>query len=285
MLVAMLIPRIAAAAENMPGMAHRLREADMDSGIIKGQVIQKDKSPLRNGSVLLYIKSLGPPPSVDEYLRIPNIIESTDKEGRFSIKVPEGTYFVSALKWAPKSKDVGPPRDGDPIFDLLDDKGQNKEVTVKNGSVVNVGVLPQSGIFSGKSQKFSSGITAVEGIITDSEEKPVEGAIVLAAFQNHLVFASYMTGKDGKFQLRTNDGGEYSLTVTSRYGGGQPSPGDLLIVPEEGADQTRILLKKGERTKGINLKIKKIIVPTPTGSGAMLDGKMKAPPLPIYQNR
>ena len=286
-LTVLLLPLKAAAAETMPVMSHRISEANLDSGIIRGQVFRKDKKPLINGAVLLYAKSLGPPPSADKYLRIPNDMVSTDGEGKFSIKAPEGSYYLSALKWAPKTREVGPPKDGDPLFDLLDDKGQFQEVFVRNGTVVNVGVIGQTAVFNSKDQKFTSGITSVEGIITDLQGKPVEGAIVLGATQNQLSFASYMTGKDGKFQLRTNEGGEYYLTITSRYGGGQPSPGDQLIVPAEESDQKLVVLKKGERTKGIILKAKRLTVPTPneTGTGTLLKDKPMEPLLPIYQKR
>lgn len=259
-LLVLLISTPGTAAEHMGMMRDLSNDADKGMGVITGQVISKDKIPLVNGTVVLYNKAVGPPPSLEDYLKIPNSMGSTDNSGKFSIKVLEGTYYLAALKWAFESKDVGPPKHGDPLYLLRDEKGNFKEVSIKAGSVVDIGIIRQTGNFDKNKERFGKGITAVEGFVIDTEGKPVEGAIVMAAVDNKLLFASYKTGKDGKFLVRTNDGGTYYLKVTNRYGGGRPAEGEQLLVPEEGVEDTPVLLKKGQRVKAPKLKVKKIIM-------------------------
>ena len=107
---------------------------------------------------------------------------------------------------------------------------------------------------------YGKGITAIEGIILDSEGKPVEGAYVFAfvspATVGRPLFTSDPTSKDGRFILRVHDSGTYYLKARSSYGGGPPVPGESIGNYGE-KEPVAVTVDKGDRLSGFVIKMRK----------------------------
>ena len=63
-------------------------------GTLSGKIVIQDKTPMSNGMLLLFNRSLGPPPHPYNYWRVPDMIMATEENGAFSIELPEGTYYL-----------------------------------------------------------------------------------------------------------------------------------------------------------------------------------------------
>lgn len=239
---------------------------------ISGQVMVTKKTPMVNGVVLLYNKNMGPPPHPYKYWRIPDSISSTDKKGKFSLEVPEGTYYLMvAQKQA--SGEIGPPRESEYLYFHGDAKGNAIPITAVAGKKLNLGVLSKSQVWSPKMVPHDKDITAIEGIITDRDGKPVEGTIAFAYFSSNAVgrpaFISDKTSTDGKYQLRVYEGATYYLKVRSVIGGGAPEPGEFQNTTK-GFEPVEVTLKTGQILKDVELKVDRF-------SGKGVNGPEKPP--------
>jgi hypothetical protein len=243
-------------ASEIPGQGN---DSQAKVGIITGQVVIKGKKPLAEGKVFIFDDSLGPPPSREKYWRVPDIIGELDQDGKFFFGIPEGKYYLIAID-KNSIKGFNPPEADGWFYYEADSKGEPKKITVNGGTTTNLDVISTAFPFSRSMVRSDKGITAAEGVVVDMDGKPVEGALVLAfaiaGMQPRPLFVSERTGKDGKFIIRTHDGGNYSLRVRSIYGGGPPETGE--IVGSDGpTDSLPITLKKGEKLKGFILKVKR----------------------------
>lgn len=242
---------IAAQTETVPALP----------ATISGRLLTPSKNPLTTGIVLLYDKSLGPPPSPGKYWRVPDMITGTDNNGYFSIEVPEGTYFLQAAQKKPDGE-IGPPKDREFFYFHGNSKGNPYPLIVAPGSKKNLGKLISYVWLPGMTQR-EKGITAVKGIVTDLEGNPVQGAMVFAHFsdnvQGRATFVSDRTDKNGKFLLRVLEG-TYYLKVRSVIGGGVPEEGEYLNITSE-FTPTMVTLTKKTILTGIVLKVKKFSRP------------------------
>lgn len=228
-------------------------------GIIAGQVVIKGKTPLAEGTILLFDDSFGPPPSREKYWRVPDIIGEMDQDGKFYFGIPEGKYYLIAID-KNSIKGFSPPVVDTWFYYEADSKGEPKKITVNGGTRTNLAVISTAFPFSRKMVRSDKGITAAEGVVIDTDGKAVEGALVLAFaipnMQPRPLFVSERTGKDGKFIIRTHDGGNYSLRVRSIYGGGPPATGEF-VGSNGPIDSLPVTLKKGEKLNGLILKVRK----------------------------
>ncbi|HEY3309034.1 MAG TPA: hypothetical protein VGJ93_11315 [Desulfuromonadaceae bacterium] len=227
---------------------------------ISGRIMIQGKTPMNNGIVFLYDKSMGPPPSPqdNQYWRVPDRINAIDKNGEFSFEVNGGTYYLTAAQKDPESE-MGPPQVDEFNYFHGDAEGNPRPIIVTSGSRVNLGVLIPS-LWSPNTVLRDKGITAIEGIVSDTESKPVKGALVFAYLSKNTtgrpIFISEKTDKNGKFLLRVHDGGTFFLKVRSVYGGGSPEDGEFQNVTKE-FEPLMVALKKDQRLQGINLKVKR----------------------------
>lgn len=227
-----------------------------ETGRLTGTVMTKSGVPLAGGTIYLFSESSGPPPSVTKYWRVPDEAFPIEDTGRFAAKVPEGRYFLGAIK---KSfpEQLGPPQDGDLFFISQDDTGLPHIHAVKKGEQADIGVVREAVPFS-RSSIVKEGITSFEGMVTDADGKPLEGALVFGFLSESMIgrplYVSDRTGKDGRYLLRLAQGGTYYLRVRSHYGGGPPVEGEIMGVYGERAAMS---IKTGESKKNVDIKTSK----------------------------
>jgi hypothetical protein len=229
-----------------------------NGGTIYGQINIPGKTASELALIFLFDAGQGPPPSREKYWRVPDLIETADNNGAFSIDVPAGTYYFIATKRAEESE-MGPPHDGDYFYFNGDAKGNPLPLTVTKGTKLNLGVISGAYPYSRSMLLHDKGITAIEGVVLDPEGKPAEWVVVFASLtattQGRPLFVSERTRKDGKFFLRVHDGGTFYLRVRGLYGAGTPDKGELLS-EVAGEKPTKVTLKNGEKLQGITLKMR-----------------------------
>lgn len=238
-------------------------QGERSAALISGQVMIDDKTPMPYGVVLLYDGRIGPPPALGRYWRVPDLITSLGKEGRFSLEVMAGTYYLQVAQKSPGGE-VGPAVEKEYLYFHGDVDGNALPLVVGGSDRVNLGQL-KAFLWSPDMVKRDKGITSVEGVVVDTEGKPVEKAVVLAYYNpegsGRPVFVSDRTDKKGRYQLRTNDAGTFYLKVRSVVGGGKPSRGEYLNTTKE-FTPVAVTLKKNERVQGVTLKVMKFERPT-----------------------
>jgi len=238
---------------------HTVFGQEIKTGTISGQLMTKGGSPLSGGQAFFFNNASGPPPSADKYWRIPDYVTRIDEQGKFSLNLPEGTYYLGAIKRISGEK-IGPPKEGDYFFASMDDKGLPKSYLVKRGMKNDIGTISEAIPFQKSVSKPGTEITAVEGTILDTEGNPVVGALVFAYTSPTMVgkplFASERTGKDGHYTLRVYDNGNYYLRVRSVYGGGPPAIGEIIGFYGE-KEPIAVSTRKGEKMQGVNILVRR----------------------------
>lgn len=258
MIILILVISAAASLGGESPFSHLNNASVTDGGTIYGLVKIPALKPTDLGLVFLFDAAQGPPPSRDKYWRVPDIIETLDKDGAFSIEVPSGTYYFIATKRDVDSE-MGPPQDGDYFYFNGDSQGNPLPLTIAKGTRLNVGVISGSYPYSRSMLLRDKGVTSIEGVVLNKEGKPVQLALVFAYLtentQGRPLFVSERTGKDGRFILRVHGGGVYYLKVRGLYGAGTPETGELLS-NLDGDQSDVVMLKTEEKLRGITLKVK-----------------------------
>jgi hypothetical protein len=224
---------------------------------ISGKVMIRKTTPMVNGVVFLFNVSMGAPPNPYKYWRVPDLISNVDKDGEFSLTVPEGTYYLIVAQKQPDGE-IGPPKDSAFMYFHVDAEGNPLPLVFTSGTKLNLGVLTTSFEWSPDMIQLDKDITAVEGVVSDMEGKPVERAVVFAYLSENATgrpsFVSDRTDKSGKYLLRVDGGGSYYLKVRSVIGGGKPQEGEFNNVTPE-FDTVKVTLKKDQKLNGVTLKV------------------------------
>lgn len=228
--------------------------AEIKSGGITGKVMISDIEPMANGEISVFNDSTGPPPSSDRYWRIPDKIIKTDKEGKFSVNLAEGTYYIGAIL-RKSGGTLGPPREGDLFLPFHGESSPRKHL-VKSGSITDIGTITGARPFNASTIRTTRGITAIEGKLTDTDGNPVSGALLFAfktpTMKGKPLFISDRTDKEGRYQLRVDSGGRYYLKARNTYGGGVVKPGEITGFHGLGEPKP-VEVTTGSITKDINI--------------------------------
>jgi len=245
------------ADSEAPSIPTQTVSSPVMASTISGKVMIRDNTPMAHGVVLLFNKSMGAPPDPYKYWRVPDLISGTDKAGEFSLKVPEGTYYLMVAQKKPDSE-IGPPNEKEFVYFHGDAEGNPLPLVVTLDTKINLGVLTTSFEWSPELVQREQGITAVEGVVSDMDGKPVEKAVVFAYLTEDTkgkpAFVSDRTDKNGKYLLRVHGGGSYYLKVRSVIGGGKPQEGEFNNVTPE-FEPVMVTLTKDKKLKGIALKV------------------------------
>jgi len=223
------------------------------NGVLYGQFMINDSTPLAHGRLFLYNEAAGP--SVPNAIaRVPDNITLLDNNGRFNFELPPGTYRLSASKM-PDSGPMGPPLEGEPVYFKVDSSGAEVAFTVTSGKKTNAGVISTSRPMI----RNYKGKTLIQGQVIDASGSPVKGAVIYAYLDPGIVDKAYhvseKTAADGKFVLSVNKGGAYYLRVRGEYGGGIPKEGEIIDITAPTA-LTPITVNNGETLSGVIIRVK-----------------------------
>ncbi|OGW45289.1 MAG: hypothetical protein A2078_13930 [Nitrospirae bacterium GWC2_57_9] len=227
---------------------------DDRSGIVMGVIGIKNGGPMMDGTVFFFDQNSGPPPSATKYWRVPTHFFPIDSEARFSAVLPEGTYYFGAIE-RNTGETLGPPQEGDFFFISQDEKGRPRKLTVRKGSMTDLGMVVEAVPFK-RAMLARKGTTSIEGVIRDRQGKPVEGMAVIGfkspTMMGLPVFVSERSDKGGRYLLRVDRGGTYYLRARSNYGPGFPAKGELMGVYKDGKP---VSVKTSTSRKGINIEV------------------------------
>ena len=228
---------------------------EIKTGTISGQIMPGAEIPAKGWVAYFFNAETGPPPDLNKYRRIPDENVPIGDDGRFTIGLVEGVYYIAVVKRL-SGRTVGPPDPGDSFMCPRDDNGIPKSYAVKAGEVIDVGIISGTETFKGLS---TEGVSGIEGVILDSDGKPVNGAAVLAFLTKgelqKPLFVSNLTDNDGKYFIRVAEG-IYYLKVRAGYGGGSPVEGE--IIGDYGENKPdAVTVGKGQVKKGVNIKVVK----------------------------
>jgi hypothetical protein len=145
-------------------------------------------------------------------------------EGKFSIKLLPGSYYLGALIITDPSRGPGPPREGEAFYFARDDKGNLREFTLGTKEVKDVGkvvgALPNT-------FPLAKNLVTIKGTLLKEDNNPFGGGVVLVKTDMNQArpdFVSGRTGADGKFLLKLPADTEYYLLGRERAVG-RPVPG------------------------------------------------------------
>jgi len=239
------------------------QSAQAGVGTLSGKVMIKENTPMANAMVLLYNRSLGPPPHPYKYWRVPDMIMSTEEDGAFSIDLPEGTYYLMIAQKSPDSE-IGPPGKDEFLYYHTDTEGNAAPLTIASGKKLDLGQLSGAFFWTADKVEREKGITSANGVVADASGQPVKNVVVFAYRNSDATgrpsFVSDRTDKNGKFSIRFYDGGNYFLKVRGVIGGGKPRTGEFMNVTRD-FEPVRISLKKDEKLKDVKLQVKMFINP------------------------
>lgn len=143
----------------------------------------------------------------------------TGPDGRFSVEVPPGTYYLTATK----------KRDGEPLGALgAGDRYtffEGNPVTVAAGGKVSVVLQVVEKLREDDVAKTGAlGVTGIRGVVRDENGKPVPGVFAFASLEPRLggkmpPFRSRPAGPDGTYFIELPSGGTYFVRARTGHGG------------------------------------------------------------------
>lgn len=241
--------------------------ADAGEGSIKGTWNTPAHGPMIGGQVLLFNAATGPPPSSGKYLRLPDAGTSIDSEGKFTVRVPAGEYYLVMRKRLDRNV-AGPPREGDLQYYARHKDGNAIAYKITAGQAVDVGTVTSAEPFKKKNVVNMDGLTGIAGTVTDDQGLPVAGVRVFAYdspnMQGKPLYASAETGADGKYFLNVMQNGTYYLKARTHYGGGKPIDGEFMGGYGKPGAAAAVAVETGKVKKDIDIQGTKFINRKPT---------------------
>ncbi|MBI4698142.1 MAG: carboxypeptidase regulatory-like domain-containing protein [Nitrospirae bacterium] len=221
-----------------------------EPGYVTGKMESEDKTLVFGYAG--FFSTSGRMPDPTRFWKTPDYIYTLKDSGDFDARVPEGKYYVIAIRKVKKG--LGPPETGDHFFYLMDAKGP-KAIEIKSGMKLDLGTNRTVPVTFVSEQE---GITALKGIITDEKDNPVAG-IRVGAYSNFTVlgkpdYIANTSDKDGRYELRLPEGGGYYIVARSRPGG-PPVSGDYY--GRVGEENKPVVIKTGQIVE-LNIKVYKL---------------------------
>lgn len=257
-------------------LAEDINKEKLPKGTISGQVAVKDGPAAASGLVAFFNVDNGPLPRPGLVKRVPDHIASLSPEAMFVAEVRPGTYYIGVI-FGRSSRQVGPPAAGEQTMVAHGADGRPKIFTVRAGETIDAGII------SGRvpdAVESKGGSFTVKGKVRDRKGAPMSGAIVLAFRVNDKsgrpAYTLNGTGPDGSYELLLSTDSEYHIAVRTRYGGGQPAPGEFV---GRYGEKEAIAVKGGDGDLVADVDIEVFLVPEPGESKSKFEKKPQEPPL------
>lgn len=218
-ILALIVPVVCQA--EMPGfMKERM-------GTLSGQVVNDAAESLQGGVVSFFNTEKGIPLLIPKMHRIPDMVGRMGPDGKFSIKLLPGSYYMGALIITDPGRGPGPPREGETFYFVRDDKGDLREFTLGTKEIKDAGqviaALPDT-------FPIAKNLVTIEGRLLKEGSTPFANGVVLVKTdmnKSRPDFVSAPTGEDGKFTLKLPADTEYYLLGRERSVG-RPVPGSYI---------------------------------------------------------
>ena len=196
-------------------------------GTLSGQVVTDDSKPVPGGVVSFFNTAKGIPPLIANMHRIPDIVGRMGTDGRFSVKLIPGSYYMGALVITDPGRGPGPPKEGETFYFAKDDKGELRTFTLGTKEVKDVGqvvgALPDT-------FPVVKNLVTIEGQLLKDDGTPFAGGVVLVKSDmksQRPDFVSQRTGEDGKYHIQLPPDTPYYLLGRERAVG-RPVPGSYV---------------------------------------------------------
>ena len=229
---------------------------EIKKGTVTGQIMVKGGVPLSFGQAMFYNASSGPPPNPEKYERTPDISKTMDAEGKFKVELPEGRYYLGAIRRVSGDR-LGPPQEGDYVFRSLNKEGKPREYAIRAGEVYDAGTFEEAFQLDEETMTERRVTTAIKGTLRSMEWQPVKDAVVLAFAQPRIgkkpLFVSDKTDKDGNYVLPLVEG-TYYLRVRNSFAAGPPQPGQIVGYYGEGKP-IPLTVRECDVIKGIDFQV------------------------------
>jgi len=160
--------------------------------------------------------------------RIPDMVGRMGPEGRFSLKLKPGSYYMGALIITDPGRGPGPPRAGEKFYYARDDKGDLREIAIGTGEEKDFGqvvVAPPDTFPAAKN------LVTVQGrLLRDKEGIPFAGGVVLVKTNMNKQrpdFVSPRTDEAGRYEIKLPAYTPYFLVGRERSVG-RPAQGSYV---------------------------------------------------------
>jgi hypothetical protein len=196
-------------------------------GTLSGQVVTDDSKPVPGGVVSFFSTEKGTPPLIANMHRIPDMVGRMGRDGRFSVKLLPGSYYMGALVITDAGRGPGPPLEGETFYFAKDEKGELRTFTLGIKEEKDVGQ-----VIGGLPDSFPvvRNLVTIEGQLLKDDGTPFAGGVVLVKsdMKNQRPdFVSQRTGKDGKYRIQLPPDTTYYLLGRERAVG-RPVPGSYV---------------------------------------------------------
>ncbi len=184
--------------------------------------------------------------------------QATDAQGKFSINLPPGKYYLVARRRGNGSP-WGPLKNGDYKSEIIGSfavkAGENWQT-----NLVCKAKTDDNELFNLPGTEKTE--TTLSGTILNSEGQPVKGVRVhvykYIQMSERPKFVSAATGPDGRFVVYLPKGGTYYICARDSFGG-PPKLGDLYGRYDGGAiNPSAVVLNNGDRLENIDITVQRV---------------------------
>ncbi len=219
---------------------------------VSGTLLMSNGELMDNGIVVFFDALAGPPPLLDKYFRMPEIVEELDSKSVFRVSVPAGEYYIGARKSQSLAGEVMTPIKGDYLLIVKNVNGVPKKFTVKSGQRLDVGTIYDGFVYGGQPMKSRVGATGVLGTLFVNLVTHLQGVSVVAAKvdgngQERSKYVAAPSGEDGTYLILLPEDGTYHLRL---YGGsrfvGRFDIGAEVVGQKVVEDYVKVTVSKGQ---------------------------------------
>lgn len=235
------------------------------TGITGRVVLKQEKTPLAGAYVNVY------PDTISNLLGPSQFISSpTDSEGRYTVTVPPGTYYVVARKRI-TGQATGPLAPGDFYSE------HQRIVTQVIAGKLSLVDLPVTGMrapmFFKKEVVERESDTGIRGRLLDAAGNPVPGGFAMAYSDPEMKrlpdYASTLSDADGHFTIYLTNPGTFYLAARI-HAWDMPQPGEPYGVLGGKEAPTAVTVNKGKFIEGVAIEMAPF-------AGTYKEGKSRRP--------